>query len=189
MNRLIGLGLLLGTTAASIWAPVYIAGVLSDEQFRNDLNFETEFWLQLVGHLVLVVAACVGLLALRRYPAARLAPRLPQNALDWVVITTLGVHAAVTMSLTFYAYPSYQIPYFVMLGVTVMMAFVIPACIASRRFGLSLLFGWIMGSLVVFATNSYYPISYYLIITGILGLSLLALLAAVLVLSQTEIPS
>lgn len=186
MSRLIGLGLLLGTTAASIWALVYMASELSVEQFREDMNFEMEFWLQLVGHLVLVVAACVGCLALRRYPAARLAPRLPKNALDWVVLTTVGVHA-VTLSVITYAhspYHTYRIPYFVMFGVTAVLASVIPACMASRRFGLSLLVGWIMGSLAVFSTNSH-----YLIITGILEFSLLALLVAALVLSQTEIRS
>lgn len=182
MRKLIGLGILLGTAAASVWGLAYIADELSVEQFRNDMNFEAGAWIELVGHLILVLAACVAVVALRRYPAARLAPRLPQNTLEWIVIIIVGVHAVTLSIISLSSY--YEIPYFVMWGVTAVLAFVIPACAASRQFGLSLLAGWIVGSLAIFSTNSY-----YLIVTGILQLILLALLVTALILSQTEVPS
>ena len=153
-RQLIGPGLLLGTVAASTWSLVYLAservryqdvpGILSDG-----------WWVELVAHLVLVLAACLAGLALVRTTEVRLMRRPPQGQAAWLVALLGGAGALVLLfhdrnlwnlsSATHWYVPP-------PIWMTVMAA-VVPACAAlavPRRFGVALLAGWIAGGTAFF---------------------------------------
>jgi YVTN family beta-propeller protein len=88
-RRLIGPGLLLGSTAASVWSLVYLTAVRS-----RDLP---GYRFELAGHGVLLLAACLVGLVLHRDPAVRFELRLPSNRLTWwaAAFGALGTAAGV----------------------------------------------------------------------------------------------
>jgi hypothetical protein len=77
-RRLIGPGLLLGIVAASTWSLVYLA---SDRLRYKDVPgiLGDGWWVEVVAHLVLVLAACLAGLALVRTTEVRLVRRPPRG--------------------------------------------------------------------------------------------------------------
>jgi hypothetical protein len=150
-RRLIGPGLLLGTVPASIWALVSLA---ADGLGLNGLA--GGFWIQVAANLILVLSACLATLALASAAEVSFTRRPAGGVLPWVV-TVLGVAGALALvfldhnlwaaggSLRKYeAVPS--------IWATVMAALV-PACavaVLPRRFGVSILAGWIGGAFSIF---------------------------------------
>ncbi len=194
-RRLIGPGLLLGITAASTWSLVYLA---SDRLRYKDVPgiLRDGWWVELVAHLLLVLAACLAGLALVRTAEVRLVRRPPRSEVAWLV-ALLGAAGALALLFhdrnlwnpswppnRWYAAPS--------IWMTIMAA-VVPACAAvavPRRFGVGLLAGWIAGGAGFF--GFYYTWDRYQeggnigrnpIIT--FGLTLLALLVVTVLFART----
>jgi Caspase domain len=158
---LIGPGLLLGGVAASTSILVFYAGGLA----AVHEVYSGGFWLQLAAMLILVAAACLAGLALRRAAEVRLVRWPPQSALAWVV-ALLGVAGA--LALVFQdknvAAPGGQFGStgeFLASSIWLtIMALVVPACAAvavPRQLGVALLAGWIGGG------GALYLFSYYLL--------------------------
>ncbi len=184
---LIGPGLLLGGVAASTSVLVFSAGGLG---YANQV-YGGGFWLQLAAMLILVLAASLAGLALRRVAEVRLVRWPPRGALAWVVVL-LGVAGALALV--------FQDANVAALGATfgvtgqflassiwlTIMALVVPTCAAvaaPRQLGVALLAGWIWGG------GALYLFSYYLLdnkhydaaqanlgVPIVFGLTLLALL-------------
>jgi hypothetical protein len=152
-RRLIGPGILLGTVAAST---TVLLGVVIDSLYINGESVWAGFWLELVAHVILVVAACLAGLALARAGEVRVVPRPPQGALPRLV-TLLGVASAVAFLSQFLEQDFDVAGDFVPLIWATAMAFVVPASAAvavPRRFGVALLAGWIGGSASLLGLNT-----------------------------------
>src|SRR6266704_3083394 len=143
-RRLIGPGILLGTVAAST---TVLLGVVINSLYINGESVGAGFWLELIAHVILAVAACLAGLALARLGEVRVVPRPPQGALPRLV-ALLGVASAVALLSQFlnqdfdFARSSGPVIW------ATAMAFVVPASAAvavPRRFGVALLAGWIGG--------------------------------------------
>jgi len=154
-RQLIGPGILLGAAAASTWGLTYVA----DEQIRihEIARFGAGSWLELGGHMILVLAACLAGFMLIRDPTVHLAPRLLRYTAAWMVIILGGVGAAALF--IFYLALYNSSPEFLMWDAyptAAVMAFMVPACAivsVPRQFGLSLLAGWIGGGLSFFLSD------------------------------------
>jgi hypothetical protein len=150
---LIGPGLLIGAAAAATSVLVFSVGDLT---VMNTVMNEAEsagFWLQFAASLILVTAACLAGVTLRRATEVRLVRWPPHSALAWVVVL-LGVAGALALGFEdrivagtgghFGAAGEFLAS---SIWLTV-MALVVPACAAvavSRQFGVALLAGWIAG--------------------------------------------
>jgi hypothetical protein len=150
-RRLLGPGLLLGIAAASTWGLLFL---ISDRLRNSGVRFGGGWWFELIAHAVLILASCVAGLALARAGEVRLARRLPQGELAWLV-TLIGAVGALALLFDdqsqwhtlppgtpdrWYVAPS---------GWTTILALVVPTCAAvaaPRRFGVALLAGWIAGA-------------------------------------------
>lgn len=184
----IGPGMVLGVAAASTWGLVYFPG-----QLRYD-SPQAVLRLELAGHLVLVVAACLAGLVLRKNRTAHFEPRQPRNLLTWAVAILGGIAATVgawalsgelhqaarlaeVHPATYNAdrARSYLVATVQAIGVPVWAALVTP-----RRFALSLLGGWVGGAFAIalgtFAWRRDVDESYGGVI--VFGCSLLVLAAA-----------
>jgi hypothetical protein len=154
-RRFIGPGLLLGVVAASTWGLLFL---VSDRLRNNRVSFGDGWRLELIAHLVLVLAAGLAGLALARTAEVRLVRRPPQGELAWLVVLLGGVGALAlflhdqNLWRTFIVWRPdrwYVVP---SIWMTV-MALVVPACAAvavPRRFGVALLAGWIGGAAAFF---------------------------------------
>jgi hypothetical protein len=150
-RRLIGPGILLGTVAAPT---AVLLGVIIDSLSINGGSVGAGFWLELVAHMILAVAACLAGLALARAGDVRVVPRPPQGVLPRLV-TFLGVASAAALLSQFlepdFDFARNSVP----LSWATAMAFVVPASAAvPRRFGVALLGGWIGGSASLFGFNT-----------------------------------
>jgi hypothetical protein len=200
---LIGLGLVLGGLAAATSVLVFYAGGL---RFLGYNGFNGgPFWFQLAAMLILVLAACLAALALRRAAEVRLLRWPPQSALAWVVVL-LGIAGAVALvfqdlNVAATGGTSTIAGEFLASSIWMtIMALVVPACAAvavPRQLGVALLAGWILGG------GALYLFSYYLLDsqrsyaaqgsgsvspslgpTIVFGLTLLALLAVAVPLAR-----
>jgi TIR domain len=151
-RRLIGPGLLLGVVAASTWGLLYL---ITDRMLYKGILGDG-WWLELVAHLALVLAACVAGLALARTGEVRLVRRAPQGELAWLV-ALLG--AASALALIFHDQNLWHINWppshwLVVSSIwATVMALVVPVCAAvavPRQFGVALLAGWIGGGAALF---------------------------------------
>jgi uncharacterized caspase-like protein len=149
-KRLIGPGLLLGA------APAATVGIVAliNHGLRGE-GWESGFWLLLVAHLILVLAALLAGLALARAGEGSLSLRRPQGRFPWLV-ASLGVVGAMATAL------QSQLSILGFPGLTAesvwatIMALVATACAAlasPRRFGASLLAGWIGSGTVIFLST------------------------------------
>jgi hypothetical protein len=196
-RRLIGPGLLLGITAASTWSLVYLASDRLNSKDAPGMFGGDGWWVELVAHLVLVLAACLAGLALVRTAQVHLVRRPPRSKVAWLV-ALLGVAGALALLFhdrslwnptwppnRWYAAPS--------IWMTIMAA-VVPACAAvavPRRFGVGLLAGWIAGGAGFFGfhyTWDRYQESGNIGRTPIItfGFTLLALLIATVLFARTK---
>jgi hypothetical protein len=146
-QRLIGPGLLLGLVAASIGG---FLGLLADPLMQD--GYQSAWGIGLVANLVLVAAACLAGLTLTRAGEVHLVRRLPEGPLPWLM-ALLGVAAAVMLVLftkqVGEAGWGWYVAQFIWAAA---MALVVPAWAAAvvpRRFGASLVVGWVGGVLAV----------------------------------------
>jgi hypothetical protein len=140
-----------------------------------------------------VLACCLALLSLARAGDVRLAFRLPEGAIAWLV-TLLGVAGAVALFLQVegaHAIPGRDGAGFVPsqdlapLIWAAAMALVIPAAAAAalpRQFGVALLAGWIVDGASVVAFYLGFP-------GGVFGFTLLALAVLIIPFAQVAQPS
>ena len=142
---LAGGGILLGTVAASTWGLAFSVSKLADG------GLGVGFWVELIAHLLLVLAAWLTVLALRRISEVRLAGRRPHGASGWLV-AVLGVAGAV--ALLFHVVELADTGSFGWFGwwslapavVLTVMALVVPlgvAVVVPRRFGVAVLVAWV----------------------------------------------
>jgi hypothetical protein len=193
-RRIIGPGLLLGIAASSTWGLLFTAGI--DAQ-KGGLG--SGLWLQVAGHLSLVLAALIAGLALARAAEVRLVRLLPDGWLPWLVVLlgVAGALALLTYSETIFRFfgtkggPREVAPsvWAVLLGTAV------PACaalLAPRRSGAAVLVGWIGGGVAIFLSSFAFVRGYF----GSLdkggrpiiafGLALLALLVVAVLLARDD---
>jgi hypothetical protein len=181
-RRLIGPGLLLGLVAASTWGFLYL---ITDRMRDNEIRW-AGWWLELLGHLVLVLAACLSWLAMARTADVRVERRAPRGELAWLV-ALLG--AAGALALVFHDQHLWNIEWAQNRWLVVSsiwataMALVVPACASvavPRRFAVALLAGWIGGGAALFRFHYLWAEKQYDGGTGsspiiIFGLTLVAL--------------
>jgi hypothetical protein len=159
-GQLIGPGALISIVAAAGWGLLFLI---------NDMNrvygIASGYWLLLVAHLVLLLAAGVTVPALVLAAGVRFAP-LPSSWLGWLV-ALLGVASAVSLlvyaqklSTTGFAWSgdASLAPW----AWVTLMAVVLPvaaAVAAPRHFAVALLAGWIGGGLALFLYGYYFQTS------------------------------
>ena len=153
---LIGPGLLVGTVPASVWALISLA---TDGLAYNGLA--GGFWLQVVANLILVLSACLAAFALTSAAEVSLTRRPAPGMLPWVV-ALLGITGALALAFLDHnlwaaaAVPLRESELTPSIWATV-MAVLVPACamaVLPRRFGISLLAGWIGGAFSIFLYES-----------------------------------
>ncbi|MGW2719809.1 caspase family protein [Streptomyces sp. NPDC001492] len=151
---LIGPGVVLGTAAASVWGLVYFY-LAKDEYSRLPMGFirNSAYQLEYAGHVTLMVGACLAGLVLRRSRAVRIELWRPTSPLTWSVATLAGA-SAVAGALLLHHEGSKLNGYTIGLCYTAAAALAVglPVCaaaLAPRRFGLSLLFGWVGGAFAI----------------------------------------
>jgi hypothetical protein len=186
-RRLIGPALLLGGVAT---APTWVVYDLIVRHFYPPMGLG--MWLHLVGMAVWVLACCLALLSLARAGDVRLAFRLPEGAIAWLV-TLLGVAGAVALFLQVegaHAIPGRNAGFVPSQDLAPLiwaaaMALVIPAAAAAalpRQFGVALLAGWIVDGASVVAFYLGFP-------GGVFGFTLLALAVLIIPFAQVAQPS
>lgn len=191
-RRPLSAGLLLGVAAASTWWFVFL---VTDWLWNNRPGwFLAGFWIELVATLALIVAGFLVGLAVARARDVRLLHQIPNGALAWTV-GLLGFVGAISLALLvgdLQAVLSIDLRWFLAPAVwATILALVIPACAATavpRRFGASLLAGWISGGATLFffyhvfneqaRVDASTPINVF-------GLTLLGLLIAAVLLART----
>lgn len=185
-RRLIGPGLLLGAVSVSMWGIVYLPNDLAEEGFED---LYAGYWLVLVAHLTLVVAASLVGAALVEDDEVRLVRR-PQGDLAWLLIV-LGAAGALALLFQqvvylYYGYYWDEAPAKAAIA-AIIMALLVPACAAGavpRRIGVSLLAGWIAGAVGI-------TIYYFMLFadgwSGLFTLTLLGLLVAAIYFGRAEI--
>ena len=138
-RRLIGPGLLLGVAAFPIWALVNVVG-------DSRKGPKGGLWLELAASLILVLAACLAGLALARAAEARLMRQPAQGAFPRAV-ALLGLAGA--LALVFHDQNLSSARQHSLVAPSIwatVIALVVPACASvavPRRFGVSILIGWI----------------------------------------------
>jgi hypothetical protein len=195
MRRLIGPGLLLGLVAASTWGLLF----LITDRMRDSQISKVGWWLELIGHMVLVVAACLCWLAIARTGDVRVERRAPRGELAWLV-ALLG--AAGALALVFHDKQLWsnewpQSSWLVVSSIwATTMALVVPACASvavPRRFGVALLAGWVGGGAALFRFHYLWAVKQYggTDSTPIImfGLTLVALLAVTVLFGRSGIRS
>ena len=178
-SRLAGAGLALGVAAAVPGNAALIVVVLREGTNRGA-------WLVVTAEVLIIVAAVLAGLAVRRNGAVRLAPRAllarnPGQPAAWLV-AGLGLAGAVAFLVQVSAQT--EVPglgstsvaerLVIPLAWTTLMALVIPALAAAARprpFGAALVGGWIIGSFAEIAFVTPFPASVF-------GYTLIALAAA-----------
>jgi hypothetical protein len=184
-RRLIGPGLLLGTVAVAPIGPIYDMTFLADQTYGKA---GAGLWLDFVGGVILVLAACLAGVALARTGEVRFPLRIPEGMAPRLVVF-LGVAGAVALVVQV---PGGQLlagrdqlfvpgeDWLPLIWVSA-MALVAPAAAAvavPRQFGVALLAGWIGcgAAMVAFYTGSHF---------SLFGCTLLALLAVIVPFART----
>lgn len=153
-TRPLSAGLLLGVAAASTWWFVFL---VTDWLWNNRPGwFLAGFWVELVATLALTVAGFLVALAVARARDVRLLHQIPNGALAWTVCL-LGLVGAISLALLVgnlqTVLPTYLRWFLAPPVWATILALAIPACAATavpRRFGASLLAGWISGGAALF---------------------------------------
>ena len=192
-RRLIGPGLLVGIVAASTWGLLFL---ITDRLQYKDVRFGDGWRLELVAHLVLVLAAGLAGLVLARTAEVHLVRRLPQGELAWLVVL-LGAAGALALflhdqNLRHIPWPPSHWLVASSIWATV-MALVVPVCAAvavPRQFGVALLAGWIGGGGAFFVFHYLWVRNQYDGQTGsnpiiTFGCTLLALLVVTVLFART----
>jgi hypothetical protein len=148
---LVGSGLLLGVAAASTRGLLYLVV----DPMEGGGGFGNGYRVELVAHLLLVVAAGVAGVALARSGEYRLTPRSAGRGLSRLVIG-IGVAGSVAlllhdMRIWNIGLAWYWVAPSVWLTVLALAVPAVAAVAAPRRFGVFLLFGWIGGAVANFA--------------------------------------
>ncbi|MEY9997114.1 hypothetical protein ABIE67_009146 [Streptomyces sp. V4I8] len=206
-RSLIGPGVVLGATAASVWGLVYFSSLNPDRGTADQRYF--------AGHVTLVIGACLAGLALKYSQAVRFGFRRPTNLLTWTMAILAGIAAAACVfPLSRWAYQAARLSaherelskydwvdaadyahyadYLASLAwaylaatVAAVSVLVLAAVLAPRRFRLSLLAGWLGGASAI-ARHAYGSVGSsngsYVDIT-IFGCALLVLAAVGLIVS------
>jgi hypothetical protein len=159
-GQLIGPGALIGIVAAAGWGLLFLL---------NDMNrvygIATGYWLLLVAHLVLLLAAGLTVPALVLAAGVRFAPR-PSGWLAWLV-ALLGVASAVSLLVFDQKLSSTGFTWSGGASLApwvwaTLMALVLPAAAAvatPRHFAVALLAGWVGGGLALFLYGYYFQTS------------------------------
>jgi hypothetical protein len=185
-RRLIGPGLLLGAVAVAPIGPIYDMTALAEQTYGKA---GAGLWLDLVGGVILVLAACVGGVALARAGEVRLALRKPQGVARRLVVL-LGVAGAAALLIQV---PGEQLlpgrgqvfvpgeDWLPLIWVSA-MALIVPTAAAvavPRQFGLALLGGWIGcgAAIVAFYTGPHF---------SLFGCTLVALLAVIIIIARAS---
>jgi hypothetical protein len=157
-RRLIGPGLLLGAVPVATWGLVFL---VSDGRAQSE--FGIGFWLQIAAELIQVIAAGLAVAELVHAAEVRFVRRLPRGVVPWVV-AILGGAGAATLVLTEEILRGVGIHLWVASVIwAAVLAVVVPVvavAVAPRRFGASLLIGWI-GSAAAFFVYYYLLMSYF----------------------------
>lgn len=174
-SKVIGPGLLLGAVAAS---GLSLANLIRDPTGSPDAGY----WLELSAHLIIVLAACLTVIALVADPDVRLA-RGPRGVLAWWVLA-FGAGGALTLVFhTLLVFHNVTDEKYQTLSVNIAataMALVVPVCAAlavPHRFGVFLLAGWITAG-VTFSLINFTFLEHHSLDTGtiiIFGFTLLGL--------------
>ena len=187
-RRLIGPALLLGGVAtAPTWALYDL--IVSHAYPPAAIGM----WLHLVGMAVWLLACCLALLSLAQARGVRVALRLPEGTIAWLV-TLLGAVGAVALFLQVEGadaipgrngqgfVPSQDLAPLIWAAA---MALVIPAAAAAalpRLFGVALLAGWIVDGMSMVAFYTGFP-------GGVFGFTLLALVVLIVPFARVAQPS
>ena len=187
-RRLIGPALLLGGVAtAPTWALYDLIG------WNAYPPVGVGAWLHLLGMAVWLLACCLALLSLAQARDVRVALRLPEGAIAWLV-TLLGAAGAVALFLQVKSADTIPGQYgqgFVLsqdlapLIWAAAMAIVIPAVAVAalpRQFGVALLAGWIIDGASMVAFYIGFP-------GGVFGFTLLALAVLIIPFARVAQPS
>ncbi len=155
-RSLIGPGALLGLAAASAWGLVYVTWELGFTSGGLGTSARA-YGFELAGHLVLLSAAGVAGVALRRDPAAHFGPAVPRDLFRWtaLLLGALGMLALLGQLLEvvlaqrtddrFGAWAPASIT-------AAVLALAVPALAvvtAPRRLQLALLSGWVAGGVPI----------------------------------------
>src|SRR5680860_94838 len=146
----IGHGLVLAAAAASTWGLVYLGGYWFEQDGQG---FGSGFGLQIAGHLLLMTAAWRAATALPRGVDIR----LESSALGELhgVPALLGVAGALALLLHYRGLAQAEVEWPAMASIwAAALSIIIPACVVAvvpRRFGVTLLSGWVMGAAALFA--------------------------------------
>jgi hypothetical protein len=162
-SRLIGPGLLLGAAAAS---SLSLTNLIGDPTGSPDAGY----WLELSAHLVIVLAACLTVIALVADPDVRLA-RAPGGVLAWWVLAFGAVGALTLVFHTLRVFHNVTDEKYQILSANIaatVMALVVPVCAAlavPHRFGVFLLAGWITAG-ATFSLVNFTFLEYHSLDTG-----------------------
>jgi hypothetical protein len=180
-RRLIGPGLLLGALLTSPIGVLYnllYANVLTT-RYHDALNLG--FWLDSSAYVAFTIAIWLVGVSVARSGDVRVTPRLPDGVRPRLVILVgaVGSLALVLQVVSERSIPGEKLQFSANLDLaplllTALAALLIPATAAvaaPRRFGVSLLAGWIAGGVAIVAF-------YTSVASSLFGLSLVALLAA-----------
>ncbi|MHC3469118.1 caspase, EACC1-associated type [Streptomyces sp. 7R007] len=187
-------GLTLGAAVASVWGLVYFCLQKAD-------SGETAFRLALAGHVVLAAGACVTAYVLIRGPEVRFELRRPADPWTWIAVAVGGLAAlsgAAVLARELYevarAYVRHGGPGYADPGAWPYLAAVVGAvCVplwaavtAPRRFGVSLLTGWLAGACAIAVVTFFrYDDSHGTVLDLAAALLVLAAAAAFLALRST----
>jgi caspase domain-containing protein len=187
-RRLIGPALLLGGVAtAPTWALYDL--IVSHAYPPAAIGM----WLHLVGMAVWLLACCLALVSLAQARSVRVALRLPEGTIAWLV-TLLGAVGAVALFLQVKGadaipgrdgqgfVPSQDLAPLIWAAA---MALVIPAVAAAalpRQFGVALLAGWIVDGMSMVTFYKGFP-------GGVFGFTLLALVVLIVPFALVAQPS
>jgi hypothetical protein len=156
--RTIGLGILLGAAFAAV--PGFQLFFVESADTTDGV--QTGYWLELIGHVMLMLVAIPATWAVKRAVVARLVRRLLRIGYDWIMVGLGGVGAAALalqyLQVVDYSLEAATTTITVLYLWTAATAFVMPWCAVASvppKFGLAGLAGWIAtGSAIFLASNA-----------------------------------
>ena len=147
--RTLGPGLLLGIAPISAWWLMVLAAEWRDANGQGQ-GLNRGFWLVIVGHVAVVVAAWLAAIALKRSGAVQLRRPASDGAVVWTVVL-LGIVGALAGLVS--VLQSVEDPLIVTIWVPILAA-VMPLCATAAApsvFGSWLLTGWSLSGLALYA--------------------------------------
>ncbi|MGW2816688.1 caspase, EACC1-associated type [Streptomyces sp. NPDC001415] len=175
-RSVIGPGLVLGAAAASTWGLVSL--LVNALRGHSDVLFG----LLLAGYLVLLAAACLVTLMLKRTRAIRVGLRRPKNPLAWAAVVLAGAGTATGAWAQFLlhgaaTWGSYFDWQYLAMTVTAVSVPLWSAVVTPPQFSLSVIAGWAGGTSALWAFS--YSIAWNIAYSNVsFGAALLVLAAA-----------